>query len=233
MHRTHKTQTHTSNMQQTIPQTHHISSHKTRIHTKHNMCTIDTHNTYHRHSTSSHTTQKTPRIPHICTLNTCGTHTVHNCTSHIVVTYQARRRVQTCAVLVNTQDNIYTEHAHYHRHITYAHVQKIYTRDMYSLAHKARVCVYMYVCTHHHASQPQYLYTQHTHVDGHKRDFSGGPVVKSSCQRRRQGSRPWSGKIPHARELLSPCTTATEPHALKAVLHDKRSRRNEKPTHRN
>ena len=34
---------------------------------------------------------------------------------------------------------------------------------------------------------------------------------ESTCQCRRHGFDPWSGKIPHASEQLSPCTTATEP----------------------
>ena len=32
-----------------------------------------------------------------------------------------------------------------------------------------------------------------------------------SCQFRRHGLDPWSGRIPHAAEPLSPCTTTTEP----------------------
>ena len=38
------------------------------------------------------------------------------------------------------------------------------------------------------------------------RDFPGAPVVKSCLP-----IDPWSGKIPHTTEQLSPCTTATEP----------------------
>ena len=38
--------------------------------------------------------------------------------------------------------------------------------------------------------------------------FSG---KESICQCRGHGFKPWSGKIPHAEEQLSPCTTATEP----------------------
>ena len=69
-----------------------------------------------------------------------------------------------------------------------------------------------------------------------------------TCQCRRQGFNPWPGKIPDVLEQLSPCTTSTEPglwspgattteprcsnycslHALKSVLHNKRSHRNEK-----
>ena len=34
---------------------------------------------------------------------------------------------------------------------------------------------------------------------------------ESACQCRGHGFDPWSGKIPHAAEQLSPCTTTTEP----------------------
>ena len=34
---------------------------------------------------------------------------------------------------------------------------------------------------------------------------------KSTCQCRGHGFNPWSGKIPHAAEKLSPCVTTTEP----------------------
>ena len=76
---------------------------------------------------------------------------------------------------------------------------------------------------------------------------------ESACQCRRHGFDPWSGRIPHAAEQLSPCTTATEPvvyspgavttestyctywspHILEPVLRNKRSRRNEKLVHCN
>ena len=39
---------------------------------------------------------------------------------------------------------------------------------------------------------------------------------ESACQRRGHGFEPWSGKIPHAAEHLSPCATTTEP-ALKSL----------------
>ena len=47
-------------------------------------------------------------------------------------------------------------------------------------------------------------------------DFPGGTVVKnrpakSACQCRGHGFNPWSGKIPHTAEQLSPCATTTEP----------------------
>ena len=41
------------------------------------------------------------------------------------------------------------------------------------------------------------------------RDFPGGTVVKNPCKG--HGFKPWSGKIPHAAEQLSPCATTTEP----------------------
>ena len=76
---------------------------------------------------------------------------------------------------------------------------------------------------------------------------------ESSCQCRGHRFEPWSGKIPHAVEQLSPCaattepmlwsprTTTTEAHVpqllqplhLEPVLRNKRSHCSEKPTHRN
>ena len=41
------------------------------------------------------------------------------------------------------------------------------------------------------------------------RDFLGGAVVKNLCQFRGHEFNPWSGKIPHAAEQLSPCATTT------------------------
>ena len=43
------------------------------------------------------------------------------------------------------------------------------------------------------------------------RDFSGGAVVKNPPANAGDGFNPWSGKIPHAAEQLSPCATTTEP----------------------
>ena len=73
--------------------------------------------------------------------------------------------------------------------------------------------------------------------------FSG---KESTCQRRRRGFNPWSGKIAHAEEQLSLCVrhtielmlqslgaAAPEPTHPRALLHDKRSQQNEKPEHRN
>ena len=43
------------------------------------------------------------------------------------------------------------------------------------------------------------------------RDFPGGAVVKNlPANARGHGFQPWSGKIPHAAEQLSLCTTTTE-----------------------
>ena len=43
-------------------------------------------------------------------------------------------------------------------------------------------------------------------------DFPGGPVVKNPpANAGGQGFDPWSGKMPHAAEQLSPCATTTEP----------------------
>ena len=41
--------------------------------------------------------------------------------------------------------------------------------------------------------------------------FSGGSVVKNLPANAEARFDPWSGKIPHAVEQLSLCTTATEP----------------------
>ena len=43
---------------------------------------------------------------------------------------------------------------------------------------------------------------------------------ESTCQSRRHGLAPWSGKIPQATEQLSPCTTTTEPvlWSLEAII---------------
>ena len=43
-------------------------------------------------------------------------------------------------------------------------------------------------------------------------DFPGGALVKNPpTNAGGQGFEPWSGKIPHAAEQLSPCATTTEP----------------------
>ena len=39
----------------------------------------------------------------------------------------------------------------------------------------------------------------------------GTSLVESACQCRGHRFNPWSRKIPHATEQLSPCTTTTEP----------------------
>ena len=54
---------------------------------------------------------------------------------------------------------------------------------------------------------------------------------ESTCQCRGHRFDSWSRKIPHAMGQLNPCATTTEPVCLPPVLHDKRSRRNEKPVH--
>ena len=65
------------------------------------------------------------------------------------------------------------------------------------------------------------------------------------CQCRGHRIEPWSGKIPHATEPLSPCATntepvfkslqaaTTEPARLEPVLSNKISHHNEKPTPQN
>ena len=53
-----------------------------------------------------------------------------------------------------------------------------------------------------------------------------------ACQCRGHGFEPWSGKIPHAAEQLSPCTTTTEPAHLEPVLRNERGRDSERPAHR-
>ena len=65
--------------------------------------------------------------------------------------------------------------------------------------------------------------------------------LRIACQCRGHGFEPWSGKIPHAAEQLSPCATTTEarepqllkPACLEPMLPNKRSHHNEKPVHRN
>ena len=78
-------------------------------------------------------------------------------------------------------------------------------------------------------------------------DFPGGPVAKNlPANVGNTGSVPGPGtKIPNAAGQLSQRTTTTEPMssacepqlpspwALEPVLHDKRSRRSEKPAHHN
>ena len=74
--------------------------------------------------------------------------------------------------------------------------------------------------------------------------YDGSNGKGPACQCRRHRFNPWSEKIPHAVEQLSPCTTAIElcskaekPQLLKstcpaAMLH-KRSLCSEKPAHCN
>ena len=56
---------------------------------------------------------------------------------------------------------------------------------------------------------------------------------ESACQCGAHGFEPWSGKIPHAAEQLSPCTTTAEPARLAPELRNKRGRDSERPAHRN
>jgi len=71
--------------------------------------------------------------------------------------------------------------------------------------------------------------------------FPGGSVVKNPPANAGDSFNPWSRKIPHAIEQISPCTTTTEPmcrnyrsrRALETMLHNKRSHHSEKPTHCN
>ena len=46
------------------------------------------------------------------------------------------------------------------------------------------------------------------------RDFPGGVAVKNPSANAGHRFNPWSGKIPHAMEQLSPCATTTEPTSL-------------------
>ena len=55
---------------------------------------------------------------------------------------------------------------------------------------------------------------------------------ESACQCRGRGHEPWSGRIPHAAEQLSPWATTTEPVRLEPVLRNKRGRGSERPVHR-
>ena len=55
---------------------------------------------------------------------------------------------------------------------------------------------------------------------------------ESACQCRGHAFEPWSGKIPHAAEQLSPWATITEPARLEPVLRNKRGRDSERPAHR-
>ena len=64
------------------------------------------------------------------------------------------------------------------------------------------------------------------------RDFSGGPVVNSSLAiAGDMGLIP--GKIPHARQQLSPSTATAEPRHREPVLCNERTHHSEKPTHHN
>ncbi|KAJ8790667.1 hypothetical protein J1605_021265 [Eschrichtius robustus] len=58
-------------------------------------------------------------------------------------------------------------------------------------------------------------------------------ATKTQCSQKGRRFEPWSGKIPHAAEQLSPCATTAELLHLEPVLRNKRSHRNEKPAYRN
>ena len=67
------------------------------------------------------------------------------------------------------------------------------------------------------------IYYQHYNDEDQMRsrkleeDFPDGTVVKNlPANSRGHRFEPWSGKIPHASEQLSPCTTTTEAHAPRA-----------------
>ena len=55
---------------------------------------------------------------------------------------------------------------------------------------------------------------------------------ESACRCRGHGFEPWSGRIPHAAEQLSPWATITEPARLEPVLRNKRGRNSERPARR-
>ena len=54
---------------------------------------------------------------------------------------------------------------------------------------------------------------------------------ESACQCRGHGFEPWSGKIPHAAEQLSPWATTAEPAHLEPVLRNRRGHDSERPAH--
>ena len=74
-------------------------------------------------------------------------------------------------------------------------------------------------------------------VSSKRVNFSGGAVVRICLPM--QVFHPWSGKIPHATgptkvyvsQLLSSRAAATETHVPRALLQNKRSHLNKKPTH--
>ena len=71
-------------------------------------------------------------------------------------------------------------------------------------------------------------------IPGRKKKNSSTSLVaecyENTCRCRGHGFNPWSRKIPHAVEQLSPCT-ATKPTLLEPVLSSKRSHHNKKPVH--
>ena len=57
----------------------------------------------------------------------------------------------------------------------------------------------------------------------HWRDFPGGPVVKNRLPVQGTWVDPWSGKVLHAEEQLSPCTRALEPAGCNCWAHTPRT----------
>ena len=55
------------------------------------------------------------------------------------------------------------------------------------------------------------LYVNYISIKNNFGDFPGGTVVKNLPANGGHGFNPWSGKIPHDAEQLSPCATTTEP----------------------
>ena len=90
------------------------------------------------------------------------------------------------------------------------------------------VCIYICIYMYTHARVPTLL--------NFKNIYIGLPWWRSgwesACQCRGHRFEPWSGKIPHAVEQLSPCATTTEPARLEPVLRNKRGRDSERPAHR-
>ena len=95
----------------------------------------------------------------------------------------------------------------------------------------------------------KYVPKRNENIYSHQNSYTGLPWwlngKETACQCRGHRFSPWSGKIPHASEQLSPCATSIEPpfqspetatteaHPLEPVLRNKRSPCNGKPAHRN
>ena len=102
----------------------------------------------------------------------------------------------------------------------------------------AENCLHTHTHTHtHHTQWEPVQLGAHCSLSTVRTKATGGlpwwrSGWESACQCRGHGFEPWSGKIPHAAEQLSPCTTTTEPAHLELVLCNKRGRDSERPTHR-